>query len=212
MRTIEKTGKTFEEAKRAALDELGLSEEKVEITVLDHGSKGFLGLGQKPCKISVKIIFNPEDVAVTFLKDIALALKTTVIIKTEKDEKHLNINITGEDVGVFIGKHGQTLDALQYLTSLVVNKGNAPYLAVNIDVENYRQKRKETLESLAHNLAKKVKITKKSVYLEPMSSHERRIIHAALQNERGISTYSEGDEPSRYVVIALKEWKREKHA
>ena len=103
-----------------------------------------------------------------------------------------------------IGKRGQTLDSLQYLVNLVINKGTAPYVNVILDAENYRRKRKETLESLAHNLVKKARATRKKVVLEPMTSYERRIIHAALQSERGIDTYSEGDDPYRYVVISPK--------
>ena len=107
-------------------------------------------------------------------------------------------------MGILIGKRGQTLDSIQYLVNLVVNKGNAPYLSITIDTENYRQRRKETLESLAYNLAKKVKQTGKKVVLEPMNPYERRIIHSSLQNNKYVTTYSEGEEPYRNVVIALK--------
>ena len=127
-----------------------------------------------------------------------------VNIETQLKDKQLLINLTGDDMGILIGKRGQTLDSIQYLVNLVVNKGNAPYLSITIDTENYRQRRKETLESLAYNLAKKVRQTGKKVVLEPMNPYERRIIHSSLQNNRYVTTYSEGEEPFRNVVITLK--------
>ena len=127
-----------------------------------------------------------------------------VKIKTELKDKHLLVELTGDDMGILIGKRGQTLDALQYLVNLVVNKKSPYYISVMLDTENYRQRRKETLESLAFNLAKKVKHTKRNVVLEPMNPYERRIIHSALQNDRFVTTYSEGEEPYRNVVITLK--------
>jgi len=133
-----------------------------------------------------------------------VAMGLVVNIETELKEKHLSINLTGEDMGVLIGKRGQTLDSIQYLVNLVVNKGNAPYLSITIDTENYRQRRKETLESLAYNLAKKVRKTGQKVVLEPMNPYERRIIHSSLQSNRFVTTYSEGEEPFRNVVIDLK--------
>ena len=119
-------------------------------------------------------------------------------------DKHLLVDLTGDDMGILIGKRGQTLDALQYLVNLVVNKNSASYISVMLDTENYRQRRKETLETLAFNLAKKVKHTRKNVVLEPMNPYERRIIHSALQNDRYVTTFSEGEEPFRNVVIVLK--------
>jgi spoIIIJ-associated protein len=120
------------------------------------------------------------------------------------DNKQITVNMSGDDMGVIIGKRGQTLDSLQYLTNLVVNKGEYPYMNVTLDTEGYRVRRKETLEHLAFNLAKKAKHNRRSVSLEPMNPYERRIIHATLQNDRYVTTYSEGVEPYRYVVIALK--------
>ncbi len=119
-------------------------------------------------------------------------------------DKHLFVELTGDDMGILIGKRGQTLDALQYLVNLVVNKKSPYYISVMLDTENYRQRRRETLESLAFNLAKKVKHTRRNVVLEPMNPYERRIIHSALQNDRYVTTYSEGEEPYRNVVITLK--------
>lgn len=205
MEEIRKSGKTVDEAIAAALAELKVSREEAEIIVLEEGAKGFLGMfGGKDAVVLVRRGFNPEKAAETFLREIFLAMNLIVKIKTELKDKHLLIDLIGEDMGILIGKRGQTLDSLQYLVNLVVNKNSTSYLSVMLDTENYRQRRKETLESLAFNLAKKVKHTKKNVVLEPMNPYERRIIHAALQNDRFVTTFSEGEEPYRNVVISLK--------
>lgn len=205
MDEIRKTAKTVEEAVAAALAELNASREEVDITVIDEGSKGFLGMfGGKDAVVLVKKNFQPEREAENFLREIFLTMGLIVKINTEMKDKHLFIELTGDDMGILIGKRGQTLDALQYLVNLVVNKKSPYYISVMLDTENYRQRRRETLEGLAFNLAKKVKHTRKSVVLEPMNPYERRIIHSALQNDRYVTTYSEGEEPYRNVVIALK--------
>ncbi|MFV0314297.1 MAG: RNA-binding cell elongation regulator Jag/EloR [Anaerotignum sp.] len=205
MDEIRKSGKSVDEAVAAALVELGASKEEVSITVLDEGSKGFLGVfGGKDAVVLVKKNFNPENVAETFLREVFLTMGLIVKIETKMKDKQLLINLVGDDMGILIGKRGQTLDSLQYLVNLVVNKSSSSYVSVMLDTENYRQRRRETLETLAFNLAKKVKHTKKNVVLEPMNPYERRIIHSALQNDRFVTTYSEGEEPYRNVVITLK--------
>ena len=205
MEEIRKSAKTVEDAIAAALKELGASREEVDITVIEEGSKGFLGMfGGRDAVVLVKKNFNPEKEAEGFLREVFLSMGLIVKIKTELKDKHLLVELTGEDMGILIGKRGQTLDALQYLVNLVVNKKSPYYISVMLDTENYRQRRKETLESLAFNLAKKVKHTKRNVVLEPMNPYERRIIHSALQNDRFVTTYSEGEEPYRNVVITLK--------
>lgn len=163
-----------------------------------------MGFGSKDAVIKAVVKFNPEKTAKEFLREMFVAMGIIVNIETELKEKQLLINLSGSDMGILIGKRGQTLDSIQYLVNLVVNKGNAPYLSITLDTENYRQRRKETLESLAYNLAKKVKQTGKKVVLEPMNPYERRIIHSSLQNNKYVTTYSEGEEPYRNVVIALK--------
>ena len=163
--------------------------------------------GAKDAVVKVKKKFNPEKTAKDFLKEMFIAMGLIVNVETSLTDKHLEIKISGDDMGIIIGKRGQTLDAIQYLVNLVVNKGTAPYISVTLDTENYRERRKETLETLAHNLARKVKHTGKNVVLEPMNPYERRIIHSSLQNDRYVTTYSEGEEPHRNVVIAHKEKK-----
>lgn len=205
MDEIRKTAKTVEEAIAAALAELGVSREETDITVIDEGTKAFLGMfGGKDAVVLVKKNFQPEREAESFLREIFLTMGLIVKIKAEMKDKHLFVELTGDDMGILIGKRGQTLDALQYLVNLVVNKKSPYYISVMLDTENYRQRRRETLESLAFNLAKKVKHTRRNVVLEPMNPYERRIIHYALQNDRYVTTYSEGEEPYRNVVITLK--------
>jgi spoIIIJ-associated protein len=147
-----------------------------------------------------------EDKSVAFLKDVLHAMDIAAVVEAEYDsnEELLNINLIGEDMGILIGKRGQTLDSLQYLVSLVVNKEAGGYIRVKVDTENYRERRKATLENLAHNIAFKVKRTRRSVSLEPMNPYERRIIHSALQNDKYVTTHSEGEEPYRKVVVTLK--------
>jgi spoIIIJ-associated protein len=147
-----------------------------------------------------------EAVSKKFLNDVFAAMDIKVNVETTYNEslKNLDVELSGDEMGVLIGKRGQTLDSLQYLISLVVNKGTSEYIRVKVDTENYRQRRKETLENLAKNISYKVKRTRRPVSLEPMNPYERRIIHAALQNDRYVTTHSEGDEPFRRVVVSPK--------
>lgn len=161
---------------------------------------------REPIKVS-KAPANKEEVeksAYEFLQGVFKAMEMNVEIKAEFSDDTLSVDLNGDDMGVLIGKRGQTLDSLQYLTSLVVNKGKASYTRVKLDTENYRNRRKETLENLARNIAFKVKKTKRPVFLEPMNPYERRIIHSALQNDPYVTTHSEGEEPYRKVVVTLK--------
>ena len=138
-------------------------------------------------------------------------LEVTSTIDYDEDSRVMNIDFSGDEMGILIGKRGQTLDSLQYLISLVVNKESDSYIKVKVDTEDYRERRKQTLENLAKNLSYKVKRTRRPVTLEPMNTSERRIIHSALQNERYVETHSEGDEPYRKVVITLKKWENKEY-
>ena len=201
---IEKKAKTKEEAIELALAELGVSIEEVEIEVIEEGSKGFLGLGGKDAV--VKVSYNPdsEKRAKDFLNKIFEITKEDVTVDSEIDGEVLKINLSGPDMGIVIGKRGETLDALQHLTSLVVNRGDKSFLKVSLDAENYREKRNVALEELAGKLANKVMRTGRNQTLEPMNAYERRIIHSALQNHETVTTYSIGQGVNRKVVIALK--------
>lgn len=207
---IEISAKTVSEAITEACQKLSVTSDRLEYEVVDEGSSGFLGIGSKPATIKAKVKeeekISEEDSAKKFLNDVFAAMQMDVVVSAKYDdvEKELQVDLSGVDMGILIGKRGQTLDSLQYLVSLVVNKGREDYIRVKVDTENYRQRRKETLENLAKNIAYKVKRTKRSVSLEPMNPYERRIIHSALQNDKYVTTYSEGEEPFRKVVITLK--------
>ncbi|ABW20402.1 RNA-binding cell elongation regulator Jag/EloR [Alkaliphilus oremlandii] len=205
MKFIESMGKTVEEAIVLGLKELNKTREQVEVEVLELPTKGFLGiLGSKLAKVKLTVLDRPEDSARVFLEDLFKAMDLEVKMAIQQKDDTLTINIEGPQMGVIIGRRGQTLDSLQYLVSLVVNKTSDKYVKVFVDTENYRQKREETLVRLAAKMAGKVRKVGKTIALEPMNPYERRIIHASLQSNPYIQTYSEGEEPFRKVVIALK--------
>jgi len=201
MKFVEKSGKSVEEALRLALIDLEVSRDQVEIEILEEGSKGFLGIGAKETRIRVTKKNDVIETARNFLSNILNQMSINAKLEIQQNDEVLSINMIGEDMAILIGKRGQTLDSLQYLVSLVVNKEREDYLRVVLDTENYRAKRKETLEALAEKLASKVKKSRKNVILEPMNPYERRIIHSALQNNSSVSTKSEGEEPYRKVII-----------
>lgn len=203
---IETTGKTVEEAVMEARIQLQVSEEELEYEVLEEAASGFLGLNKKQARIKAAVKATLKDKAADFLTDILKVMEIPSEVKASynEEEKTVYIEILGDDLGVLIGKRGQTLDSLQYLVSLVLNKNSEDYIKVKLDTENYRERRKSTLENLAKNISSKVKKTGKPVALEPMNPYERRIIHSALQNDRFCETHSEGEEPYRKVVISLK--------
>lgn len=229
MEYVEFTGKTVDDAITEACKNFTITSDRLEYEVVEKGTSGIFGFAAKPAIIKARV-FDPnapkEEVkeekkeeakentessfTVTepltadpkeFLEKVFNAMDMKVSIDVETKEDEINIELSGDDMGVLIGKRGQTLDSLQYLTSIVVNKGRKEYIRVKIDTENYRLRRKETLENLAKNLAYKAKRTKNPVSLEPMNPYERRIIHSALQNDKYVTTHSEGEEPYRKVII-----------
>lgn len=232
--STEKSAKNKEAAIEAALKELGAAREDVDIEVLDEGSKGFLGIGARDARVRVTLkkaqseeaapvqtsapvreskkeerpkkesLGGPEEDAKKFLGDIFSAMNLDVSIDAKMDEQSISIDLAGENMGIVIGKRGDTLDSLQYLTSLVVNQRSEDYIKVSIDTENYREKRTEALLALSNRLAEKVTKTGKKFTLEPMNPYERRIIHSNLQDSETVTTYSVGAEPYRKVVIAPK--------
>lgn len=211
MEFIEVKGKTVEEAITNAQLQLGITSDQMEYEIIERESNGFLGLiGKKDAVIKARKKSNLIDDTLEFLDKMFAAMNMEVksTIDYNEESRTMNIDFSGEEMGILIGKRGQTLDSLQYLVSLVVNKESDYYIKVKVDTEDYRERRKATLENLAKNLSYKVKRTRRPVTLEPMNPYERRIIHSALQNDRYVETHSEGDEPYRKVVITLK--KREK--
>jgi spoIIIJ-associated protein len=208
MRSVEMAGRTVDEAVENGLKVLRITKDKVKVEVIEEGSKGLFGfLGTKPAKVKITVKENSEIVAKNFLKDVLDNMDINCDIHVKDEGEILRVELTGPKMGILIGHRGDTLDSLQYLLSLVVNKQNkdAEYKKVIVDTENYRKKREDTLIKLANRLAMKVNKYKKSITLEPMNPYERRIIHAALQDSPYVLTHSEGDEPYRKVVIEPKE-------
>ena len=206
MEFIEITAKNVDDAITQATVQLGITSDQLEYEVLDKGSTGFLGIGSKNAVIKARKKFSIDENVVEFLSSIfdAMKMEVEILVAVNEEEHIIEVELKGDDMGILIGKRGQTLDSLQYLTNLAINKHSDEYYKVKIDTEDYRKRRKETLENLAKNIAYKVKRTKRPVSLEPMNPFERLIIHSALQNDRYVTTHSEGDEPYRHVVVTLK--------
>ena len=199
MEFIEVSAKTVDDA----ITEASI---KIEVEVIEKGSTGFLGIKSKPAIIKARKKNDTVDNIREFLENVfsAMNMEVTIDIKKAEDDKVYEVELSGKEMGLLIGKRGQTLDSLQYLTNLAVNKHSDGYIKVKLDTEDYRQRRKDTLENLAKNIAYKVKRTKRPVSLEPMNPFERRVIHSALQGDRYVETHSEGEEPFRHVVVTLK--------
>ncbi|MCI5605177.1 MAG: protein jag [Clostridia bacterium] len=229
--STEQRAKNVNDAIAAALKELNAAEDDVTIEIIDEGSKGFLGIGAREAVVRATLknaaakqpesektpdavpaakpakktsAAAPEDAAVKFLNDIFGAMHLDVTVDAKSEEKEVSIELSGDNMGIVIGKRGDTLDSLQYLTSLVVNQDSDEYIKVSIDTENYREKRTEALLALSKRLADKVTRTGKKFTLEPMNPYERRVIHSNLQDSETVTTYSIGSEPYRKVVIAPK--------
>lgn len=229
--STEKRAKNVDEAVALALAELGAEKDEVTIEVLEEGSKGFFGLGAKDAHVRVSLKSDkpikemspkkeeeapkakkvkadsaaPEEAASKFLGDIFKAMNLDVNIDTkDSGDNTISIDLSGDNMGIVIGKRGDTLDSLQYLTSLVVNQNSEDYIKVSLDTENYREKRAEALLALSKRLSEKVERSGKKFTLEPMNPYERRIIHSSLQDNDAVTTYSVGSEPYRKVVIAPK--------
>ena len=205
MEFIEVSAKTVDDAITEASIKLGTTSDKIEVEVIEKGSTGFLGIKSKPAIIKARKKNDTVDNIREFLENVfsAMNMEVTIDIKKAEDDKVYEVELSGKEMGLLIGKRGQTLDSLQYLTNLAVNKHSDGYIKVKLDTEDYRQRRKDTLENLAKNIAYKVKRTKRPVSLEPMNPFERRVIHSALQGDRYVETHSEGEEPFRHVVVTL---------
>lgn len=206
MEFIEVSAKTVDDAITEASIKLGTTSDKIEVEVIEKGFTGFLGIKSKPAIIKARKKNDTVDNIREFLENVfsAMNMEVTIDIKKAEDDKVYEVELSGKEMGLLIGKRGQTLDSLQYLTNLAVNKHSDGYIKVKLDTEDYRQRRKDTLENLAKNIAYKVKRTKRPVSLEPMNPFERRVIHSALQGDRYVETHSEGEEPFRHVVVTLK--------
>jgi len=204
MKTIIQQGKTVDEAIQLGLKELKASKEQVEVEVIEEGNKGILGFLSRDAKVKLTLKQNPIQKVENFLQGLVERIDVNSIFHVTSDKDVIKVDFQGADVGIIIGKHGKTLDAIQFLTSLAVNKGNDDFKRIIIDAENYRARREKSLTRFARNMAQKVKNTKRNIVLEPMLPNERRIVHTALQNDSTVYTKSIGEGPNRRVVISLK--------
>lgn len=205
MKKITVSGKTIDDAVQSGLKQLNTTEEHVKVTVLVEPSRGLFGLfGSKEASVEMELVPDAMDEAIQFLKKILQAMNVEATINIEKDTDSTILHINGPELGTVIGRRGQTLDALQYLVSIVGNRFTDQRLRITLDAENFRKRRKATLKQLAERLANKVVKTKREVVLEPMSPQDRKIIHYVLQNKTDVITYSKGNEPNRRIVIDLK--------
>ncbi len=202
MREVTASGSTVEEAVQSALQQLNTTEDRVEVEVIDEGKKGILGIiGAKRAIVTVRLKKDPIEETEKYLKSVTTLMNVDVDIQTTVEDNHVTFEMDGENIAIIIGKRGQTLNALQYLAHLVINKQKETYYTVTVDAEGYRERRKETLESLALKMADKAKRLNRKVALEPMPAYERKIIHSKLQDVEGVTTYSDGQEPHRHIII-----------
>ncbi|MCA1033012.1 MULTISPECIES: RNA-binding cell elongation regulator Jag/EloR [Bacillus] len=203
MKEVTATGQSVEAAVESALAQLQTTRDRTEISILEEGKKGFFGIfGSRPAVVRAVLKPDPIEEAVQFLKNIGEKMGAPVEVEVRREGKEAELILSGEKIALFIGKRGQTLNSLQYLTQLVVNKSSDSYLNVVLDAEDYRKRRNDTLIQLAQRLAQKAVKTGKDVALEPMPSYERKIIHAALAGTRKVKTYSSGADPNRHIVIS----------
>jgi spoIIIJ-associated protein len=202
VRKVTVSGKTIEDAINSGLSKLDTIRENVEVNVLEEPQKGLFGiLGGKPAVVELQVKPDPVKEAIVFLRDTISKMGVDASVEKEERKEGIFLNITGVDIGVLIGKRGQTLDSLQYLVNLVANKHHGSYVRIYLDAEGYRERRREALETLALRISNKALRTKREVRLEPMNAHERKIIHTKLQNIKGVSTHSDGEEPNRRIVV-----------
>ncbi len=207
IKSVEATGKTLDEAIRAALLELKVERDAASVEVIDNPKTGFLGLRSTPARVRVSCEHSNADMIADFLNGLLMHMGSSAepeIVKT--GENTYSVELKGEDIGLLIGHRGDTLDAIQHITNYCVNKGDAPNMRISVDAENYRKKREESLIRLAEKVAAKVAKYRKNITLEPMNAYERHVIHASLQDEKDITTYSTGKEPNRRVVIAYSRY------
>ncbi|RED52694.1 RNA-binding cell elongation regulator Jag/EloR [Cohnella lupini] len=205
MKKLLASGKTIEDAVRKGLAQLGVQEDRVNIKVLEQPSKGLFGLiGARDAKVELELLPDGVEEAILFLREVSAAMELTVSVERVDENDAVRINVTGSDLGILIGRRGQTLDSLQYLVNIVANRHSNKHLRIVLDAEQFRERRRQTLESLSERMALRVVRTRKEIMLEPMTSQERKIIHAWLQTNPSVKTYSQGEEPNRRIVIALK--------
>lgn len=203
MKQVTATGQTVEEAVESALAQLNTTKDRTDVAIIDEGKKGIFGIfGSRPAVVKVTVIIDPIEEAKKFLLQVSEQMGAPIDIEVKRDGKQVLFVMTGEKIALLIGKRGQTLNSLQYLTQLIINRFSTQYLTVILDAEDYRNRRNDTLIQLAHRLALKAIKTGKDVALEPMPSYERKVIHTALSNNKRVKTFSDGSDPHRHIVIS----------
>lgn len=203
MKQVTATGQTVEEAVESALAQLNTTKDRTDVAIIDEGKKGFFGIfGSRPAVVKVTVIIDPIEEAKKFLLQVSEQMGAPIDIEMKRDGKQILFVMTGEKIALLIGKRGQTLNSLQYLTQLIINRFSNQYLTVILDAEDYRNRRNDTLIQLAHRLALKAVKTGKDVALEPMPSYERKVIHTALSDNKRVKTFSDGSDPHRHIVIS----------
>jgi len=205
MKKIVVSAKSVEEAVKQGLAQLNVSEDRVNVSVLEQPSKGLFGLiGSKGAKVELEVILDPIEETISFLQNVFRTMELNVRVEKQSDKDGVLLNLTGSELGILIGRRGQTLDALQYLTNIVANRFSTSHVRIVLDAEQFRERRRQTLEQLSERLASRVIRSKKEVVLEPMSPQERKVIHSHLQDHPSVKTYSKGEEPNRRVVIVMR--------
>jgi spoIIIJ-associated protein len=202
VKQVTATGQNVNEAVESALAQLNTTKDRTEILIIDEGKRGIFGIfGSRPATVKVTVKADPIEEAKNFLVNVSEQMGVSVKVDITKDGKNVLFNLSGEKIALLIGKRGQTLNSLQYLTQLVINRFHEQYLNVTVDAENYRKRRNDTLIQLAGRLAIKAVKTGQNVALEPMPSYERKVIHTALVDNKKVKTFSDGSEPHRHIVI-----------
>lgn len=203
MKQVTATGQTVVEAVESALAQLNTTRDRADVAIIDEGKKGIFGIfGSRPAVVKVTVIIDPIDEARKFLLQVSEQMGAPISIEMKRDGKQVLFVMTGEKIALLIGKRGQTLNSLQYLAQLIINRFSNQYLTLILDAEDYRNRRNDTLIQLAHRLALKALKTGKDVALEPMPSYERKVIHTALSNNKRVKTFSDGSDPHRHIVIS----------
>jgi spoIIIJ-associated protein len=203
VKQVTATGQTVDEAVESALAQLNTTKDRTDVAIIDEGKKGFFGIfGSRPAVVKVTVIIDPIEEAKKFLLQVSEQMGAPIDIEMKRDGKQILFVMTGEKIALLIGKRGQTLNSLQYLTQLIINRFSNQYLTVILDAEDYRNRRNDTLIQLGHRLALKAVKTGKDVALEPMPSYERKVIHTALSDNKRVKTFSDGSDPHRHIVIS----------
>ncbi len=202
MKQVTASGQTVDDAVKSALEQLNTSRDQVNIEIIDEGKKGMFGIfGAKRAIVKVSIQENPIDQAAKYLEEITRSFADDIVVDVKQEQNNVIYNLSSEKIAMVIGKRGQTLNAIQHLVQVMLNRQSTDFYRITVDAEGYRARREETLKQLASRLADKAIKIRRNVTLEPMPSYERKVIHSVLQDNPKVETHSDGSDPNRFVVI-----------